>query len=343
LPSATCPKGPPRSSATFCPDISTRLTRSYRREGSSISGCLKLTPRRLSSSHEFSRRSVRAMLKRAFRLAGIDRPTFYVLLNKIVLMVSSIVTLALVVLKFSPEIQGYYYTFRSLVVLQQLLEAGMGTVLVQFISHEWVRLGFAASGSIEGEASAAARVAALTRVAIRWYTLTAIAFFVIVGSIGEILLTRRGAVPPGVLAPWWLLCAGVAVSVFQVPLQALLEGSGQIARAQRIITYALALSSIGTWVSIILGFELYALPIAAAVMAIVALAALGRASLPFVRLARGNRAESSFSWRREFWPQQWRIAVSWISGFFMFQSFVPIVFYFQGPVPAGRIGTSLQM
>ncbi|MFZ1867500.1 MAG: hypothetical protein WAU49_03325 [Steroidobacteraceae bacterium] len=283
------------------------------------------------------------MLKRAFRLAGIDRPTFYVLLNKFAVIVSSIVTLALVVLKFSAETQGYYYTFRSLVVLQQLLEAGMGTVLVQFISHEWVKLDLVAPGRIEGEEPALARVAALVRVAMRWYAFTAIGFFAVVGLIGEILLTRRGAVPPGVMAPWWLLCAGVGVSVFQIPLQAFLEGSGQIARAQRIVTYAVLWSSVSAWLSIILGLELYALPIASGVTAIVGLVTLGRASLPFLRLARENRRESSFSWRHEFWPQQWRIAVSWMSGFFMFQSFVPILFYFRGPVLAGRIGTSLQM
>jgi hypothetical protein len=283
------------------------------------------------------------MLKRAVRLAGIDRPTFYVLLNKVALIASSMITLVLVIVKFSAAVQGYYYTFRSLMVLQQLLEAGMGTVLVQFISHEWVRLDFVASDRLGGEAPALARVAALVRVAMRWYTFTAIAFFLVVGLIGEFLLTRRGAAPPGVLAPWWLLCAGVGISVFQIPLQAFLEGSGQMARAQWIVTYAFLLSSVGAWVSIILGLELYALPIASGIMAIVSLAALGRASLPFLRLARDNRAESSFSWRREFWPQQWRIALSWVSGFFVFQSFVPIVFYFKGPVPAGRIGTSLQM
>lgn len=283
------------------------------------------------------------MLRRAVRLAGIDRPTFYVLLNKAALIASSIVTLALVIVKFSPAIQGYYYTFRSLMVLQQLLEAGMGAVLVQFISHEWVRLARGESGRIDGDPSTLARVAALVRIAMRWYAVTAIAFFVVVGSIGEILLTRRGAVPSGVMVPWWLLCACVAISVFQIPLQAFLEGSGQIARAQRIITCSLACSSVGAWLSIILGFELYALPIASGIMAIVSLAALGRASLPFLRVARENRRESSFSWRREFWPQQWRIALSWVSGFFVFQSFVPIVFYFKGPVPAGRIGTSLQM
>ena len=49
------------------------------------------------------------------------------------------------------------------------------------------------------------------------------------------------------------------------------------------------------------------------------------------------------SWAREIWPFQWRIAVSWMSGYFIFDIINPIAFYFCGPVAAGRLGMSLQM
>jgi len=40
-------------------------------------------------------------------------------------------------------------------------------------------------------------------------------------------------------------------------------------------------------------------------------------------------------------PFQWRIAVSWISGYLMFQLFTPLVFVNLGEVAAGRLGMSL--
>jgi hypothetical protein len=38
---------------------------------------------------------------------------------------------------------------------------------------------------------------------------------------------------------------------------------------------------------------------------------------------------------------QWRIAVSWISGYLIFQLFTPILFYYHGPAMAGKMGMSL--
>src|SRR6185436_11092802 len=49
---------------------------------------------------------------------------------------------------------------------------------------------------------------------------------------------------------------------------------------------------------------------------------------------------SNLSWRNEVWPFQWRIAVSWISGYFIFQLFTPLLFASRGPAEAGRMGMS---
>ena len=49
------------------------------------------------------------------------------------------------------------------------------------------------------------------------------------------------------------------------------------------------------------------------------------------------------SWRTEIFPFQWRIAVSWISGYFIFQAFTPLVFAHQGAVEAGRLGIALSI
>ena len=47
------------------------------------------------------------------------------------------------------------------------------------------------------------------------------------------------------------------------------------------------------------------------------------------------------SWKTEIWPFQWRIAISWISGYFVYQTFNPFLFAFKGPVIAGQMGMSL--
>ena len=281
-------------------------------------------------------------LAHRIRSAGVDRAVFFSLVNRAAAITFSIVTLVLVLTYFAPDRQGYYYTFASLLLLQTFLDLGMGNVLAQFVSHEWAGLHLDESAHIVGDAVALSRLGGLVRVGLRWYLYAAGVFFLAVGLAGTFLLTRH-QVPDGVLVPWWLVCAATAVSLLQWPLRSLLEGSNQVARVQRIATIILACSSMAGWLAILGGLQLYAVALTAGLTAVLALALFGVACTPFLRLAGRNAEAHGFSWREEFWPQQWRIAVSWMSGFCVFQSFVPILFYFQGAVIAGQMGASLQI
>jgi len=48
-------------------------------------------------------------------------------------------------------------------------------------------------------------------------------------------------------------------------------------------------------------------------------------------------------WKSEFFTQQWKIALSSIAGYLMYQLFVPLTFRFQGPIAAGKMGATLQI
>jgi hypothetical protein len=60
-------------------------------------------------------------------------------------------------------------------------------------------------------------------------------------------------------------------------------------------------------------------------------------------LLRYNAGLHKIRWNQEVWPFQWRIAVSWLSGYFLFWIFNPVLFAFRGPVEAGRMGMSLSL
>ena len=51
----------------------------------------------------------------------------------------------------------------------------------------------------------------------------------------------------------------------------------------------------------------------------------------------------SYDWGKEFFPLLWRYAVSWCSGYFIFQTFIPIAFYFHGADYSGKLGISIAM
>ena len=62
--------------------------------------------------------------------------------------------------------------------------------------------------------------------------------------------------------------------------------------------------------------------------------------LPLLRMHVGN---FGISWRNEVWPFQWKIAVSWLCDYFIFQLFTPVIFAFRGPAEAGRMGLSMNI
>ncbi|WP_431243073.1 hypothetical protein ACQ9BO_26135 [Flavobacterium sp. P21] len=49
----------------------------------------------------------------------------------------------------------------------------------------------------------------------------------------------------------------------------------------------------------------------------------------------------NINYRLEIFPFQWKIALSWISGYFIFQLFNPVLFATEGAVVAGQMGMTL--
>lgn len=47
------------------------------------------------------------------------------------------------------------------------------------------------------------------------------------------------------------------------------------------------------------------------------------------------------NYRKEIFPYQWKIAISWISGYFVLQIFNPVLFATEGAIIAGQMGMSL--
>ena len=102
-------------------------------------------------------------IENAAKWFGVDRAIAYALLSKLWLLFAGPITLYLISLYLTPEMQGFYYTFLSLVALQVFIELGFYVVITQFASHEWAHLSFDDSGSIIGDPAALSRLVSLGR------------------------------------------------------------------------------------------------------------------------------------------------------------------------------------
>lgn len=238
-----------------------------------------------------------------------------------------------------PEQQGFYYTFASLVALQIVFELGLSFVLQQFTAHEFVTLQWR-NGTIIGNAAALDRLFAALRVSIVWFCGAAILFIVILVPLGLHFLGQEVA-DFAWKVPWTLLVIGTAANLVLVPFIAVIEGGGRVAD----VYYLRLLQAIGSsavlWGSLAFSKSLYASSLASIASAVVGWLWLSRHAPALFSATRGIKSVPSFSWRTELLPMQWRMAISWVSGYFIWQLFTPITFHFRGATEAGRMGMTM--
>jgi hypothetical protein len=248
------------------------------------------------------------------------------------------VSATLIVIFFTPRIQGYYYSFASLLALQIFLELGLATVITIFSSHEWVQLRLDDNGRVVGEEHALKRLSGLAWTSFRWYLVAGLILFGVLAVGGTYFLgIREEGAGIAWRYPWLLLCAASALTFSLTPIWALLQGCGQIDQVYRYRFIDGLGRNFVLWSGIAAGLGLWSAGLSALFSALLAAFFLWVRYRPFLE---SLLAQSMFSvnWWQEVFPLQWRIAVSWISGFFAFYLFTPVIFYFEGPEAAGQMG-----
>jgi hypothetical protein len=258
---------------------------------------------------------------------------------------AGIVTVLLIAHFLTPTEQGYYYTFSSLVALQIVFELGFSFVILQLAAHERAHLHIQEDGSITGDQVAHSRLASVLQKAVRWYTAGALLMAAALLPAGYHFFHSHHQ--PGVPVSWqlpWITAVLATTLTFQMdPLFAFLEGCGRIHQVARMrFTQAFA-GSLMAWTALLLHHGLFAPAMVISGQAIAGGCFLFTQRKLLLPLLRYNPSLHIVSWRREIWPFQWRIALSWICGFFIFQLFNPVLFAYRGATEAGRMGMSLSI
>jgi O-antigen/teichoic acid export membrane protein len=286
---------------------------------------------------------MKARLNKLRLWAGIDRPVFYTATGQIWSLVSGPITILVITHFFSPETQGYFYTFGSIIALQAFLELGFSQCIIQFASHEFARLAFQRDGQLGGDPRARSRLISLGRLSLKWYAIMAGLAVLGIGLSGYFFFQLKPNHSVDWVWPWWCLCLTTGLALCLQPIGALLEGCNQMSFVYGLRMLSRISVALVLWLSVWGGAQLYA----SALMGLTSVAILAAAYSwrwrHFLQQVWHSPIVESVSWRREIWPFQWRLAVSCVSGYFIFNLFVPVLFYFHGPVVAGKMGATMSL
>lgn len=280
----------------------------------------------------------RSWARRLLNRAEVDQATFFALLLRGWQLVAGAVSVVLISWFFSRELQGYYYTFWSLLALQTFFELGMYLVIISAASHEWSRLQLDERGEIHGDATAFSRLVGLGRWIALWYGVLAMLFTVVVGLAGALFFSLKPADEIAWFRPWTVLVLLSGGLLWTLPWNALLEGCDQVAAVNRFRVWQAVVANVTVWVAISQGAGLWAAVATAAVRLAAELFFLGWQYRRFFRPFWRRAAGPGIDWRTDIWPMQWRIAISGTFSYFEFFLFTPVLFYYHGPIIAGQMG-----
>lgn len=287
------------------------------------------------------------ILKRLRKLVfkfGIDGAIGYTVLARIISVTGGLITIVFIALFLSEEEQGYYYTFGSIIAIQVFFELGLNGIITQYVAHETAHLQWSSNIELSGNEQHLSRLSSLLRFCIKVYGILALVLFIVLEISGYVFFTRyhQGIENVSWQFPWALIALTTSLIFIVSLLLSFIEGLGKVKEVAkiRVIQAIINISVIG----LVFAFKggLYALGIASLASFFILSGSIlfsnQKHLLLFIYHAKSK-------WKVDYWkeifPYQYKIALSWISGYFIFQLFNPVLFAIEGPKVAGQMGMTL--
>lgn len=275
-------------------------------------------------------------------IATLERSQLYALAWRGLFGICGLLTLIIASRSLSLEAQGYYFTFESIAFLRVVAELGLSQVILQVASHECAFLTIDRDKAVSGDIVARARLAQVLRTALRLYAVIGVLLWIVL-SAGGVKFFAGVTSDVSWKAQWLTLSFFVALHFTSiVPAMAMLEGLGQVAEVMKVRVIETLVSYVALWTVLALGGALWALPVFYITSFTVQFGWLilrRRRLLGSIWQAYDGKHFQL--WRSEVLPFQWRLGVSWLSGYLVFQLLNPLVFRLSSPSDAGRLGMSL--
>lgn len=274
---------------------------------------------------------------------GVSAAIRWTLLTHGVRLLTGPVTMVLMVRYLNPATQGYAYTFGSVLAVGIFLELGFSQNILQFASHEFSKLSFTSKGALSGDAEALSRLISLGRLSFKYYFVASLAFLLVLIVGGSWFFSTSKQVGVDWHGPWLLACVSGSLTLLLNPCWSILEGCDRIAEVERFRFFSSVVGFVALAVGLLGGQGLYAVCMNSTVSLILSCMYLALRRREFFKMFFKKPEHGVISWSREIWPFQWRIAVSWMSGYFIFSIITPTVFRLSGAEAAGQIGFTLQL
>lgn len=275
---------------------------------------------------------------------GIDGAIFYTVLARVLQAGGGVISIFFIAKYLTSVEQGYYYTFGSILAIQMFFELGLSSIITQFVAHEKAHLSWKNDTNLVGDEVSLSRLASLLHFCINWFLVIALFLIIVLFFSGYLFFNSYGAHDSKIewQMPWIILSILTAGNLVMSPVLAFLEGLGKVKEVAKIRLFQQIIILVGLLSFLSLGLKLFSSPLAATFAAIIPPVTIYFSSTKelFKNIWKELR-EWKVDYKQEIFPYQWRIALSWMSGYLIFQLFNPVAFATEGAKVAGQMGMTL--
>jgi len=281
---------------------------------------------------------------RILKKFGVDRAIFYTSASRIIQAFTGVITIFFVARFLSGIEQGFYYTFGSILAIQVFFELGFNGIITQYVAHEVSHLQWDLDGRLSGSPPHLSRLSSLLHLVVKWYSIIAGVLFLVLLITGFVFFRRYDTSGGAVIwnIPWIILSSSTTLAFLLNPILAFIEGLGKVKEVAKMRLTQQILTTFLIWICLISGMKLYASGLSNifGLLLLLNLLFFNKYWYIFVNIWR-SLGKEKVGYKQEIFPYQWKIALSWVSGYFIFQLFNPVLFATDGAIVAGQMGMTL--
>ena len=285
------------------------------------------------------------MFKKIALKIGIDKAIAYSSGARIVQAFTGVGSIFFISTFLSGVEQGFYYTFGSIIAIQVFFELGLTGIITQFVAHEAAHLQLDASYKYSGEERYKSRLASLLHFCVKWYVILSIIVLLVLLIVGFIFFSSYSNEENHASweIPWIILCIATAIKLLQSPFNSFIMGIGKVKEMSKISFYQQIILPLSAWIGLVCGIKLYVVGISALLSVLIWNIYVFHSDIwKILKNLWSEPISEKVLYFKEIFPYQWRIALSWVSGYFIFQLFNPVLFATEGAKVAGQMGMTLQ-
>ena len=269
-------------------------------------------------------------------ILNIDNDVAWVLLSKLSTIIKGPLIILFIVVYLTSEQQGIWYTFISLSAISALAELGFSMIITQLVSHEFSDLRIE-KGYIKGCSKSRERLYSLIKYAIYIYGVILPVAILLMLIAGYVILDKS------LIYQWVAYTIVSALMLFVTVLQSVYHGMDKVGDVHRMKTIGIVILLISSCFFIYIGYGIWALVISTLISFLVMVFFLWIDTKRIWLQIYRTKIRNIYNWKSEIITLQGKYAVSWASGYFIFQLFVPFVYKIEGAVMAGQLGVALSL